>query len=57
MKKGFLLLLVIIFSLPILVSCRKEQKIVYMGVNAEILEIHEKEKVFLSKYHSSPNLR
>ena len=47
MKKGFLLLLVIIFSLPILVSCRKEQKIVHRGVNAEILEIHEEEKAFL----------
>ncbi len=46
-RKGFLILLVIVLSLPILVSCRKEQKIVYMGVNAEILEIHEKEKVFL----------
>lgn len=49
MRKGFSLLVLIILSLAILVSCRKEQKIVYMEVNAEILEIYEDEKTFLAR--------
>ncbi|MDY0236444.1 MAG: hypothetical protein RBR71_10465 [Gudongella sp.] len=47
MRKWNLLLVLIILSLSILVSCREEQEVIHMGVNAEILEIYEDEKAFL----------
>ena len=47
MRKGFSILVLIVLSLAILVSCRKEQEVVHMGVNAEIIEIHKDEKAFL----------
>ena len=47
MRKVFLVLLLVVFSLPVLVSCRKEQKIIHLGLNAEILEINKDDKAFL----------
>lgn len=47
MRKEFSILLLIVLSLAILVSCRNEQEVIHMGVNAEIIEIHKDEKAFL----------
>lgn len=47
MRKGFSILVLIVLSLAILVSCRKEQEVLYMEVSAEILEIDQEEEVFL----------
>jgi hypothetical protein len=47
MRRRNLLLILIVLSLSILVSCREEQEVLHLGVNAEILEINEDEKAFL----------
>ncbi len=47
MRKGFSILVLIVLSLAMLISCRKEQEVLYMEVSAEILEINQEEKVFL----------